>query len=320
MARIAQSVAELIGETPLVRLARLEPSGGAEVLAKLEFCNPSGSDKDRVVQTLLAAAEASGALQPGSVIVEPTSGNIAFSLAMLAVPRGYRVMLVMPEGLPAWRTRLLQAMGAEVITTPAADGMRGAIRRAEALTHEYPHTFRPNQFANPLNPAAHEQCADEIWQGCNGEVAAVVVPVSTGGAVTGIGRRLKALSGGAVRVVAVEPAASPVLTGGAVGTHRLLGMGPPFIPDNYDATVVDEVLSVSDTECHDTLLRLYRNEGVLSGPAGGAALAAALRLAARPTLAGQRLVALLPDRMERYADLPFWETFPALVMPLMTEE
>ncbi|MBA3530757.1 MAG: pyridoxal-phosphate dependent enzyme [Ardenticatenales bacterium] len=316
--RIAQSMAELIGQTPLLRLGRIAPHFDGELLAKLELWNPSGSEKDRVAQAMLAAAEADGTLRPGTVIIEATSGNIAFSLAMLAVPRGYHLVLVMPEAVPPWRVQLLRAMGAEVVMTPTSLGMAGAQAHATALTQSYPSVFRPEQFSNPLNPAAHERIAHELWEACEGRLAAVVVGVGTGGTVTGVGRHLKALSGGAVRVVAVEPAASPVLTGGEAGVHRLLGMGPPFIPATYDATVVDEVIAISDGSCHDTLLRLYRTEGLLSGPTGGAAIAAALQLAARPDFAGQRLVAIIPDSMERYTAMGFWRDEP-LLMPTVSE-
>lgn len=307
MARIAQTVEELIGRTPLLRLARLGATFSGELLAKLELLNPSGSDKDRVVQLMLDAAEASGQLVPGTVIVEPTSGNIAFSLAMLAVPRGYPLILVMPDVVPGERVHLLRALGAEVVLTPAALGMRGANVRADALAREHRSVFRPDQFANPLNPAAQERIAEEIWEACEGNVAAVIAGVGTGGTITGVGRRLKALSGGGVRVVAVEPASSPVLSGGEPGPHHLYGMGPPFVPANYDPGVVDEVIAISDAECRETLLRLYRLEGVMSGPTGGVAVAAALRLAMRGEFAGQRLVAIIPDSMERYAQTDFWE-------------
>lgn len=322
MARIAPTIADLIRRTPLVRLGRLGATFDGELLAKLEWLNPSGSDKDRVVLAMLDAAEAAGDLAPGGVIIEPTSGNIAFSLAMLAVPRGYRVILVVPDAIPAERVGLLQAMGAEVVVTPAALGMRGANVRADALAREAPAAFRPNQFANPANPTAHERTADEIWEACDGNVAAVVASVGTGGTVTGVGRRLKALSGGRVRVVAVEPAASPVLSGGEPGPHRLYGMGPPFVPPTYDAGVVDEVIAVSDEACRETLVRLLRAEGLMSGPSGAAAVAAMLRLAARDEFAGQRLVAILPDSAERYVQTDFWEAAepPRLLMPSLADK
>lgn len=311
MPHIYESCASLIGNTPLVRLARFAAGLPIEVCAKLEFLNPIGSDKDRAVRGMLDAAEAEGKLAAGGVIVEASSGNIAFSLAALAVPRGYRVMIVMPEGLPASRVRLLRALGAEVILTATALGMRGAISRADTLTREH-NAFRLTPFDNPANPNAHTATADEIWAACDGNVAAVVVPVATAGMVTGIGRRLKTVSEGQVRIVAVQPASSPLLTTNTPGSHRLLGMGAPFRPENYDASVVDEIVDITDNECHDTLLRLYRTEGLISGPAGGAALAAVVKVVERGTVQGQRVVTILPDSMERYAELRFWETFTVM--------
>ena len=319
MSRIAKTISDLIGETPLLRLGRLGANMGGEVLVKLELFNPSGSDKDRVVRVMLDAAEADGRLRPETVIIEPTSGNIAFSLALLAVPRGYRLILVMPDGIPTWRVHLLRAMGAEVVQSPAAYGMLGARSRADALSRSYKSVFRPGQFTNPANPAAHQQTANEIWAACEGQIAAVVASVATGGTIMGVGRRLKALSKGAVRVVAVEAAASPVLSGGSPSYHQLFGMAPPFIPDHYDPAVVDEVIAISDNQCHDTLLALYRMEGVMSGPTGGAAIAAALEVAARPEFNGKRIVTIVPDGMERYSGLRFWENFNVL-MPQIWEE
>ena len=319
MSHIAKNIENLVGNTPLLRLERLATGLGAELLAKIEWFNPSGSDKDRVVLAMLEAAEADGRLTPETVIIEPTSGNIAFSLAMLAVPRGYRVILVMPDGLPGWRVHLLRAMGAEVVQSPAAYGMVGARSRADALADSYSSVFQISQFANPANPAAHHKTADEIWQSCDGNVAAVVASVATGGTITGIGRRLKALSKGKVQIVAVESSASPVLSGGSAGYHQLFGMTPPFVPDNYDPTIVDEVIGVSDNQCHDMLLALYRLEGLMSGPAGGAAIVAALQLASRAELAGQRIVAIVPDRMDRYSGLRFWDNFKVLIPNVVKE-
>lgn len=317
MTQVIDTIADLIGNTPLLRLARLSAHLPGDVLAKLEMFNPSGSDMDRVVQELLDRAEATGQLEPSSVIIEPTSGNIGFSLAMLAVARGYRVILVMPEGLPAWRIDLLRAMGAKVELSPAAHGMLGARSRADSLAKKHPSVFRPNQFSNPTISRAYHAIADEIWQATGGQVAAVVVGVSTGSMITGIGQRFKALSKGKVRIVAVQPASSPVLTGGKPAAHRLFGMGTPFIPANYDPKQVDELISISDTECNDTLLRLYRHEGLISGPTGGAVIAAALEVASRPDFAQQQIVAIIPDNMQRYAGLRFWQPFQKLLMPTL---
>ncbi len=319
MSYITQNLENLIGNTPLLRLERLVTDLNVELLAKVEWFNPSGSDKDRVVQAMLEAAEADGRLTPETVIIEPTSGNIAFSLAMLAVPRGYRVILVAPDGIPSWRVHLLRAMGAEVVQSPAAYGMAGARSRAESLARTFPSVFQPSQFANPANPAAHQKTADEIWQSCEGKVGAVVASVATGGTIAGMGRRLKALSKGKVHIVAVEPSASPMLSGGSASYHQIFGMGPPFVPDNYDPTVVDEVISISDNQCHDMLLALYRLEGLMSGPAGGAAIAAALQLASRAQWAGERIVAIVPDRMDRYSGLRFWQNFKVLMPEIVKE-
>lgn len=317
--QVIETISDLIGKTPLLRLTRLSAKLPGDVLAKLEMFNPSGSDMDRVVQQLLDKAEANGQLKADSVIIEPTSGNIGFSFAMLAVVRGYRVILVMPEGLPPWRIELLRAMGAEVELSPAAHGMLGAHSRANSLAKTYPAVFRPHQFSNPTIPMAYHAMADELWQATGGQLAAVVVGVSTGSMITGLGQRFKALSQRSVRIVAVQPVSSPVLTGGKAAPHRLFGMGTPFIPDNYDPKEVDEVISISDTECNDTLLRLYRHEGVISGPTGGAVVAAALQLANRPEFAQQHIVAIIPDNMQRYSGLRFWQPFQKLLMPTLVE-
>jgi cysteine synthase len=315
MARIYDSLSDLIGDTPLLRLQRVAPEFEGEILAKLELMNPSGSDKDRVARAMLEAAEASGDLTDETVIVEVTSGNLGFSLAVLAVPRGYRLVLVMPDNVPIWRIELLRAIGAEVVLSPASQGMHGAEVRAAAVARRYPSVFRPDQFSNPANPQSHEQSGDEIWQACEGTLAALVAGVGTGGAVTGIGRRLKQLSGGRVRVIAVEPAASPVLSGGRPGAHTLHGLGPPFVPANYDSGAVDEVVTVSDFDCREMMMHLFRAEGLLTGPGGAAAVAAALRLATRPVLAGKRIVCVIPDRIERYADVELWAR-RELLMPV----
>lgn len=316
---ILPNASTLIGNTPLVRLPRFAAGLSVEICAKLESHNLTGSDKDRGVYALLEDGERKGTLKAGGTIVAATSGSLAVSLAAIAVPRGYQVVLVMPEGLPAGRVRLLRAAGAEVILTPTPYGMRGANARADAISRESPNAVRLNPFDTPVAVRAHHTTADELWHDTEGNLAAVMVPVATAAMVSGIGQRLKALSNGAVQIIAVQPASSPVLTGGASGSHRLLGMGAPFTPANFDPSVVDEIVNVSDNDCHDTLIRLYRTEGITTGPAGGAALSAALRLAARPAFATRRLVAILPDSMERYADLRFWETF-TFVMPTMPEE
>jgi len=316
---LLSNASTLIGNTPLVRLPRFAGGSSVEICAKLESQNLTGSDKDRVVHAFLEDGEARGTLVAGGTIVVATNGSLALSLVALAVPRGYHVVLVMPEGSSAGRVRLLRAVGAEVILTPTPYGMKGANTRADAVSRETPHAVRLNPFDSSVSVRAHHTTADELWNATDGTLAAVIVPVATAATVSGVGQRLKALSKGKVQIIAVQPASSPVLTGGASGSHRLLGMGAPFTPANFDPSVVDEIINVSDNDCHDTLIRLYRTEGITTGPAGGAALSAALRLAARPAFATRRLVAILPDSMERYADLRFWETF-TFVMPTLLEE
>jgi cysteine synthase len=309
----------LIGNTPLIQLARFGNGLPVALYAKLESHNLTGSDKDRAVRAFIEDAETTGTLVEGGTIVAATSGSLAFALTAIAVPRGYQVVIVMPEGLPAGRVRLLRAGGADIILTPTPYGMRGANARADAISRDIPNAVRLNPFNNPSAVRAHHTTAEEIWNTMEGNLAGVIVPVATGAMVSGIGQRLKALSNGAVAVIAVQPASSPVLTGGASGSHRLLGMGAPFTPQNFDAPVVDEIVSISDNECHDTLIRLYRTEGITTGPAGGAALAAAFHLANRPGFSRKKIVTIFPDSMERYAELRFWETF-TFVMPTLLEE
>lgn len=305
----------LIGNTPLLGLSRFGSTLPFQLYAKLESRNLTGSDKDRLVQGILEDGAARGLLTAESVIVEATSGSLALSLAVLGVQHGYRVVLVMPEGIALGRVRLLRALGAEVVLSAATLGMRGAQRRAETIVNETPNAFRLAPYTNPAAVRAHHATADEIWRDTGGDLAAVIVPVATGAMITGIGQRLKELNSD-VQIIAVQPAASPVLTGGSAGAHRLLGMGAPFIPENFDPALPDRIVDISDNECHDTLIRLYRTEGLTPGPAGGAALAAALRLAAQPTWAGGRVVVIFPDSMERYAEIRFWETF-TFVMPTL---
>ncbi|MCB0078920.1 MAG: cysteine synthase family protein [Anaerolineales bacterium] len=306
-----------VGQTPLVRLRRLLPTWEGALFAKLEWYNPSGSDQDRLVVHLLSHAVEQGELQAGGTIVEPTSGNIAFALAAYAIPAGFRLILVMPRSVPASRVQLLRAMGAEIELTAVSEGMRGAQQQAETLATSL-GAFRPRQFDNPAAPAGYEPLADELWRDCAGALDGVVVPVSTGSELTGIGRRLRVLSGGRAKLYAVEPAASPVLSGGAAGHHRLFGIGPSFVPANYDSALVDEVIPVSQAQAQEALLRLYRREALLSGPPGGAALAAAMQLIQRPDQASARLALILPDQMERYNGFHFWRTDP-LLTPVLVE-
>ena len=297
-----RGMTELIGETPLLALERLGRRRGweAEVLAKLEYCNPAGSVKDRAALGMILTAEEEGRLRPGSVIVEPTSGNTGIGLAAIGAQRGYRVILTMPETMSLERRKLLAAYGAEIVLTPGALGMRGAIDRASQLLAEHPGALLAGQFDNSANPAAHyASTGPEIWRDTRGGVDIFVAGVGSGGTVTGVGRYLKEQNP-AVEVVAVEPAESPVLSGGQAGPHGIQGIGGGFVPGNFDRSVVDEILPVA-TEAALALAReMARTEGLLVGISSGAALAAAEQLARRPENAGKTIVALLPDTGERY--------------------
>lgn len=306
---IARDVTALIGRTPLVSLSRFSASRSLQtpLIAKVEAFNPGGSAKDRVAQAMLDDAEARGLLGAGAVIIEPTSGNTGVGLALLAAVRGYRVILTMPESMSLERRRLLQAFGAEIVLTPAADGMAGAVARAEALHAALPGSLIAGQFENPANPAAHERTTGpEIWRDTDGTVDVFVACVGTGGTVSGAGRYLKAQNP-AVRIVAVEPAASPLLSEGRAGAHGIQGIGANFVPETFDRAVVDEILTVTDEEAFETARALARLEGLLVGISSGAAAAAAASLAARPDMAGKRIVVLLPDTGERYLSTGLFE-------------
>ncbi len=297
--RVAKSVIELIGDTPLVRLGRIGRDVPARILGKLEMRNPLGSVKDRIAWAMIRDAEERGALRAGGVVVEPTSGNTGIGLAFVCAIRGYRLILTMPETMSAERRAILAALGAEVVLTPGAEGMAGAVRRAHELAREL-GAFMPQQFENPANPRVHElTTAEEIWRDTDGEVDIFVAGVGTGGTITGVGRVLKRRKPGAY-VVGVEPAASPVLSGGAPGRHRIQGIGAGFVPAILDRAVIDEILAVTEDEAEGMARRLAREEGIFSGISSGAALAAALRVAARPGSAGKTLVVVLPDTGERY--------------------
>ncbi len=302
MGGIYTSADQLIGGTPLLELKRIEREEGLEarILAKLEYFNPAGSVKDRVAKAMLDDAEARGLLGPGSVIIEPTSGNTGIGLASVAAARGYRVVIVMPETMSAERRQLLRAYGAELVLTPGAAGMAGAIARAEELAGEIPGGFIPGQFVNPANPAAHRaSTGPEIWEDTDGQVDVFVAGVGTGGAVTGVGSYLKSRKP-SVYVAAVEPASSPVLSGGAAGPHGIQGIGAGFVPETLDRSVCDEIIPVEDGDAFATGRRMGRSEGVLVGISSGAALWAALQLARRPENRGKTIVALLPDAGDRY--------------------
>ena len=306
---IAGSVSELIGGTPLLRLSRYEAAQGCRghILAKLEAFNPAGSVKDRVARSMLDAAEASGALGPGGVVIEPTSGNTGIGLAALAASRGYRVILTMPESMSVERRMLLRAYGAELVLTPAKAGMQGAIAEAERLARETPGGFLPGQFGNPANPAAHYAgTGPEIWKDTAGQVAWFVAGVGTGGTLSGTGKYLKEQDG-AVKIMAVEPAKSPVLSGGQAGPHGLQGIGAGFIPANLDREIIDEILTVTDEEAYTAARVLAAKEGVLAGISSGAALHAATRLALRPENQERNIIVLLPDTGERYLSAGLFE-------------
>lgn len=302
MKKIVNSVLELVGDTPMVELERLGRDAGAvaRVVAKVELFNPAGSVKDRVALAMVERAEADGVLRPGATIIEPTSGNTGVGLALVSALKGYRLILTMPETMSVERRRLVAAYGAQVVLTPGAEGMKGAIARAQALREEIPGSVILQQFENPANPARHYRTtAEEIWRDTEGGIDLFVAGVGTGGTVSGTGRRLKELNP-AVRIAAVEPAASPVLSGGAPGAHKIQGIGAGFVPGNYDPSVVDLVVPVADDEAIATARLLASREGLLVGISSGAAAYAALQLAKREEYRGKTIVVLLPDTGERY--------------------
>lgn len=302
MKKIANSALDLVGNTPLVELSRLGREAGAvaRVIAKVELFNPAGSVKDRIALAMVEEAEARGTLRPGATVIEPTSGNTGVGLALVSALKGYKLILTMPETMSVERQRLVAAYGAQVVLTPGAEGMKGAIARAEALLAEIPGSVILQQFENPANPERHYRTtAEEIWRDTDGTADLFVAGVGTGGTVSGTGRRLKELNP-AMEVVAVEPAASPVLSGGAPGPHRIQGIGAGFVPRNYDAAVVDRVIPVGDDEAIGTARLLAAHEGLLVGISSGAAAYAALQLAKREENRGKTIVVLLPDTGERY--------------------
>jgi cysteine synthase A len=298
--KIAANVMEVIGNTPLVRLGKLGRGCAAELVAKLEHLNPCGSVKDRIGAAMIEAAEADGRLRPGMTILEPTSGNTGIALAFVAAAKGYKLVLTMPETMSLERRKLLKAFGAGIVLTPGPKGMRGAVEEAERLLRENPDYFMPQQFQNPANPEVHRRTtALEIWEDTAGRVDIFVAGVGTGGTVTGVGEVLKARKH-SVKVVAVEPAESPVLSGGPAGPHKIQGIGAGFVPDILNRAVIDEIVPVTAAEAGAAARRLVREEGILSGISCGAAAAAALRVASRPENAGKLVVVVLPDTGERY--------------------
>ena len=308
MSKIYTSVDQLIGKTPLLELTHLEQAEGlqARVLGKLEYLNPAGSVKDRVAKAMIDDAEQRGALKPGSVIIEPTSGNTGIGLASVAAARGYRIIIVMPETMSVERRQLMKAYGAELVLTEGAKGMKGAIAKAEELAREIPNSFIPGQFVNPANPAAHKaSTGPEIWEDTDGKVDIFVAGVGTGGTVTGVGEYLKSRNPN-VKVVAVEPAASPVLSKGVAGAHKIQGIGAGFVPDVLDTKIYDEIIPVENDDAFATGKLVGKKEGVLVGISSGAALWAAIQLAKRPENKGKTIVVLLPDTGDRYLSTPLF--------------
>ena len=302
MAKIYESVADLIGGTPLLRARNFRAKNNveAEILAKLEYFNPAGSVKDRIAQAMIENAEKRGVLKSGSVIIEPTSGNTGIGLASVAAARGYRAILTMPETMSVERRNLLKAYGAQIVLTDGAKGMKGAIEKAEELAKETPNAYIPSQFTNPANPEAHKRTTGpEIWEATGGKVDYFIAGVGTGGTVTGVGEYLKSKNP-LVKVVALEPADSPVLSAGKAGPHKIQGIGAGFVPDTLDVNVYDEVIAVSNEDAFLYGRQFARTEGALVGISSGAALAAAVEIARRPEAKGKTIVALLPDAGDRY--------------------
>lgn len=308
MANVYKGTIDLIGNTPLVETVNIEKEFGlfATLLVKLEYLNPAGSAKDRIAKAMIEDAEQKGVLRAGSVIIEPTSGNTGIGLAAIAAAKGYRVILTMPETMSAERRNILKAYGAEIILTEGASGMKGAIAKAKELAAEIPESFIPGQFVNPANPAVHKATTGpEIWRDTDGAVDIFVAGVGTGGTVTGVGEYLKEKDP-SVKVVAVEPEGSPVLSGGCAGPHRIQGIGAGFIPDVLNAAVIDEVVKVPDEDAFDAARTLARKEGISVGISSGAALSAAIAIAKRPENKGKTVVALLPDSGDRYYSTPLF--------------
>ena len=308
MSSIYTSADQLIGKTPLLELVHIEQQEGleAKILGKLEYFNPAGSIKDRIAKAMIDDAEASGKLKPGSVIIEPTSGNTGIGLASVAAARGYHIIIVMPETMSVERRQLMKAYGAELVLTEGAKGMKGAIAKADELAAEIPNSFIPGQFVNPANPAVHKATTGpEIWEDTDGKVDIFVAGVGTGGTITGVGEYLKSKNPD-VKVVAVEPAASPVLSKGAAGSHKIQGIGAGFVPEVLNTGVYDEIIAVENDDAFAAGKKVGKAEGVLVGISSGAAVWAAIQLAKRPENKGKTIVALLPDTGDRYLSTPLF--------------
>ena len=314
MGNIAQKLTDLIGDTPMLALNRYSREAGLPepIIGKLEYFNPLGSVKDRIAFAMIEAAEAAGKIKPDTVIIEPTSGNTGIGLAFVAASRGYKLILTMPETMSVERRNLLKALGAELVLTPGAEGMKGAIRKAEELAQANPNSFLPQQFKNPANPEVHRQTtAEEIWRDTGSKVDIFVAGVGTGGTITGVGEVLKSRNP-AVQVIAVEPADSPVLSGGQPGPHKIQGIGAGFVPDVLNRTVIDEIITVKNDDAMATGRELARTEGLLIGISCGAAVWAATQVARRPENKGKVIVVILPDTGERYLSTPLF-TAPELL-------
>ena len=309
MAKIYTSIDQLVGRTPIVELTHIEKSFGlkAKLLAKVEYFNPAGSVKDRIAKAMIDDAEASGKLKEGSVIIEPTSGNTGIGLCSVAAARGYRIIIVMPETMSIERRKLMLGYGAELVLTEGAKGMKGAIAKANELAEQIPNSFIPGQFVNPANPKAHyETTAPEIYDDLDGKVDAFVAGVGTGGTITGVGRYLKEKNP-SVKIVAVEPLTSAVLSTGVAGAHKIQGIGAGFVPDVLDTSVYDEIIAVANEDAFETGKLVGKKEGFLVGISSGAALYAAIEIAKRAEFAGKNIVVLLPDTGDRYLSTPLFE-------------
>lgn len=307
--KIYKKITELIGNTPLLELEKIEHANQLEatILAKLEYFNPAGSVKDRIAKAMIDDAEAKGLLKPGSVIIEPTSGNTGIGLASVAAARGYRLIIAMPETMSIERRNLMKAYGAELVLTDGAKGMKGAIAKANELSEEIPNSFIPSQFTNPTNPAVHQKTTGvEIWKDTDGKVDIFVAGVGTGGTISGVGAYLKSQNPD-VKVVAVEPKSSPVLSEGVAGPHKIQGIGAGFVPETLNTKIYDEIIPVENEDAFEIGRNIARTEGVLVGISSGAAVWAAIQLAKRPENKGKTIVALLPDTGERYLSTPMFE-------------
>lgn len=308
MSKVYKSALELIGKTPLVEVTNIEKELGleAKVLVKLEYLNPAGSVKDRIAKHMIEVAEEKGLLKPGSVIIEPTSGNTGIGLAAIAAAKGYRTILTMPETMSVERRNILKAYGAEIVLTEGAKGMKGAIAKADELANEIPNSFIPGQFVNPANPEMHFQTTGpEIWEDTDGQVDYFTAGVGTGGTVTGVGKFLKSKNPN-VKVAAIEPSDSPVLSQGRAGSHKIQGIGAGFVPDTLDTSVYDEVMPITNEDAFATAKLLAKKEGILVGISSGASLYAAIQIAKRPEAKGKTIVALLPDSGDRYYSTPLF--------------